>query len=85
MRAMLPFFLAIGLATAGACGRTASFSEWPTRPVKVIVPFGPGSGADIVMRLVAPLFPGSSPFAVIFSGEDSILLLLMLVGLSDDC
>ena len=54
MRATLPFFLAIGLAIASACGRTASSSEWPTRPVKVIVPFGPGSGPDIVARLLAP-------------------------------
>jgi tripartite-type tricarboxylate transporter receptor subunit TctC len=54
MRATLPFFLAIGLATASACGRTASSSEWPTRPVKLIVPFGPGSGSDVVTRLLAP-------------------------------
>ena len=54
MRATLPFSLAVVVAIASACGRTASSSEWPTRPVKVIVPFGPGSGADIVMRLLAP-------------------------------
>lgn len=54
MRATLPFFLAIGLAIASACGRTALSSEWPTRPVKLIVPFGPGSGADVVARLLAP-------------------------------
>ncbi len=54
MRATLPFFLAIGLAIASACGRTASSSEWPTRPVKLIVPFGPGSGSDVVARLLAP-------------------------------
>lgn len=27
--------------------------DWPTRPVKVIVPFGPGSGNDVVARLLA--------------------------------
>ena len=54
MRATLPLFFAIGLAIASACGRTASSSEWPTRPVKVIVPFGPGSGADVAVRLLAP-------------------------------
>jgi tripartite-type tricarboxylate transporter receptor subunit TctC len=54
MRAMLPFFLAIGVAITSACCRTASSSEWPTRPVKLIVPFGPGSGQDVVARLLAP-------------------------------
>jgi tripartite-type tricarboxylate transporter receptor subunit TctC len=54
MHVTLPFFLAIGLAIACGCGRSASSSEWPTRPVKVIVPFGPGSGPDVVARLLAP-------------------------------
>jgi tripartite-type tricarboxylate transporter receptor subunit TctC len=54
MRVTIPFFLAIGLATACGCGPSASSSEWPTRPVKVIVPFGAGSGADVVARLLAP-------------------------------
>jgi tripartite-type tricarboxylate transporter receptor subunit TctC len=27
--------------------------QWPTRPVKVIVPLGPGSGTDVIVRLFA--------------------------------
>src|ERR1043166_4901060 len=34
------------------CG-IASAQEWPTRPVRMIVPFPPGQGADIVARVVA--------------------------------
>ena len=33
---------------------TASIAQqWPTRPVKVIVPLGPGSGTDVIGRLFA--------------------------------
>ena len=31
----------------------AAAQEWPTKPVKVIVPFAPGSTPDVVARLVA--------------------------------
>ena len=35
----------------GAAGAAAQ--EWPQRPVRMIVPFGPGGGADIIGRIVA--------------------------------
>jgi tripartite-type tricarboxylate transporter receptor subunit TctC len=31
----------------------AAAQEWPQRSVRVIVPFGPGGGADIIGRIVA--------------------------------
>ena len=31
----------------------AAAQEWPTRPVKIMVPFGPGSTPDVVARLIA--------------------------------
>ena len=31
----------------------ASAQEWPQRPIRIIVPFGPGGGADIIGRIVA--------------------------------
>ena len=46
--------MAIAIATCGACARSSGPTDWPTRPVKVIVPFGAGSGADLVTRFLAP-------------------------------
>jgi tripartite-type tricarboxylate transporter receptor subunit TctC len=31
----------------------AAAQEWPTKPVRIIVPFGPGSTPDLAMRIVA--------------------------------
>ena len=54
MRAIPVVLLATAIAAATSCARGAGAREWPTRPVKVIVPFGPGSGTDLVARLLAP-------------------------------
>jgi tripartite-type tricarboxylate transporter receptor subunit TctC len=48
--------LLFGLLLTGA----ALAQSFPTRPVKVIVPFPPGGGADVVMRVLAPAL-GEAP------------------------
>ena len=42
--------LLLALAGAGA----ASGADYPTRPVRMIIPFPPASGLDVVARLLAP-------------------------------
>lgn len=46
----------IGLAaSAGAMPRAtrAQATDWPNRPVRVVVPYAPGAGTDVIVRAVA--------------------------------
>src|SRR3984893_16591579 len=45
--------LALALLALWAAALPGAAQEWPSRQVKLIVPFGPGSTPDIVMRLIA--------------------------------
>lgn len=48
------FLLAASLLSGAVPSAEALSAEaWPQRPVKVVVPVGPGSGADVTARLVA--------------------------------
>ena len=58
MKASAHIIRAVLGAAVALAGLTASApaQDWPTRPITLVVPFGPGSGTDLVARnLAAPL------------------------------
>ena len=50
-RALLRLFAAV---LAASLAPAAIAQEWPTQPVKIIVPFSPGTGMDILARTLQP-------------------------------
>ena len=48
-RVLCAFALTLGLSTAAG----ALAQNWPTRPVTIVVPFPPGSGLDLLARVIA--------------------------------
>src|SRR6476469_5503703 len=44
--------LALIAACSAAAAQTAAASDWPKGPVRIVVPYGPGSTPDIIARIV---------------------------------
>ena len=49
-----------GIAAASLLGTAARAAEpWPTKPIRVLMPFGAGGSMDMLPRLLAPIVPDS--------------------------
>jgi tripartite-type tricarboxylate transporter receptor subunit TctC len=46
--------LALAVIASVLAGTAAAQQPYPTRPIKVIVPFPPGDAVDILSRLIGP-------------------------------
>jgi tripartite-type tricarboxylate transporter receptor subunit TctC len=78
--------LAAGLLLAGAA-TSSQAQNWPQRPVKFIVPFGPGAGADIGARLIQEKLSQRWGKPVVIEnkpGADSIVAIQALISANDD-
>jgi tripartite-type tricarboxylate transporter receptor subunit TctC len=84
--------LAAGLALPATPSRAQAPSStpaqaWPQRPVKFIVPLGPGSGADIGARLLADQLPARWGKPVVVEnrpGADGLVAIQAFVNAADD-
>src|SRR5437588_10226010 len=45
--------IVVALLALVAAALPAAAQDWPTKPVKIVMPFGPGSTPDVVARLIA--------------------------------
>src|SRR3954452_5164701 len=62
--------------------------SWPQRPVRLIVPFGPGAGADIGARLLSERLPqrwgGKAVVIENRPGGDGLLAIQSFLSANDD-
>lgn len=83
-------FLALACAAVAALAAAPSQAQtanWPQRPVKFIIPLGPGSGVDITARLLADKLSERWGQPVVVEnrpGGDAIVAINSVLGAKDD-
>ena len=77
----------LALAAAPSQAQTPPAQAWPQRPVKFIVPFGPGAGADIGARLLAERLPARWGKPIVIEnrpGGDGLVAIQAFLSANDD-
>ena len=75
------------LAALSASNVSSPAQSWPTRPVRFIVPLGPGSGVDITARLLADKLSAKWGQPVVVEnrpGGDAIIAITAVIAAHDD-
>ena len=78
---------ALALLTAPLMAPAHAAENWPTRPVRFIVPFGPGAGADIGARVFAEKLTQKWGQPVVVEnkpGGDSMVAIQAFLSANDD-
>jgi tripartite-type tricarboxylate transporter receptor subunit TctC len=86
-RASAAMCLLAAVATTPPAAEAQSTAAWPQRNVRLIIPFGPGSGADISARMLAPQLQTKWGHPVIIEnrpGGDAMVAINAFTGAADD-
>jgi tripartite-type tricarboxylate transporter receptor subunit TctC len=78
---------ALALAIHAFAVAASAARQWPTHPVRFVLPFGPGSGADTAARLITDTLQRKWGQPVIIDGKpggDGLLSLQTVVSANDD-
>lgn len=84
---MLAFTLVVAALLGAGPAVAQSSAAWPQRPVKFVIPLGPGSGVDITARLLADKLSERWGQPVVVEnrpGGDAIVAINSVVGAKDD-
>src|SRR5919106_4453808 len=75
------------LVALAGCSRGTAERAWPSKPVRLIVPFGAGTGSDLTARLFAPLLSERWATPIVVDnrpGADSVIGLQAFVASADE-
>ena len=81
------FAFVLGALALGFVAVPAGAQSWPQRPVKFLIPLGPGSGVDITARLLADKLSQKWGQPVVVEnrpGGDAIVAIMAMVTAHDD-
>ena len=79
--------VAMSLAAGMTCSSQVLAAEWPQRPVRFILPFGPGTAADTVARVLGDHLSARWGHAVVVEnkpGADGLIAIRSVIAANDE-